>query len=165
VNKENRMNRTASEGRSQAAFPARAQARAPIVSHILRAIDVEDINLIPVARVTNNLATQPRSILALLVYHYAIGTLASREIESALWSDAPLRSLCHGDLPDGRQLRRFRRLNHDAVQKCLAHVLAAQSHNATTREEGASVDSRHWCAEANRRLTAAVWIDSMLADE
>lgn len=158
------MSKTTSEGRGTAVLPARSPARPSIISHTLRAVAIEGVNLILVARMTNGIATQPRSVLALLVYHYAIGIFASREIESALWSDAQFRSLCHDDFPDWRQLRRFRRLNHDAVRKCLVHVLAARS-CTEIREEHADADSRHWLAEADRRLTAAIWIDDLLADE
>ena len=157
------MSRTASERRSPAALPASSPVRPPIISHTLRAVAIEGANLIPVARMTNGIATQPRSVLALLVYHYAVGIFASREIESALWKDAQFRALCHDDFPDWRQLRRFRRLNHEAVRKCLMHVLAAQSHTES-RDEHATMDSQHWFAEADRRLTAAIWIDDLLAD-
>ena len=150
------MSRTTNDGRSPTASPARSPTRSPIISHILKAIEIEGGHLMPVARVANGLADQPRSVLALLVYHYTIGILASREIESSLWSDAPLRSLCRDDLPDWRRLRRFRRLNHGAVRNCLAHVLAAQSHDAAEPKEDATVDSRRWFAEANGGVYTAI---------
>jgi hypothetical protein len=150
------------EGRRGEASLAEARARPPIISHILRAVDVESDDLLPV-RVKNSMATQPRSLLALLVYHYAIGVLPSREIAAALWGDPQLRLLCDDDFPDWRQLRRFRRLNHDAVRKCLAQVLFGQSEAVATRES--HVCDTDCFAEAEQRLTSAIWLDSMLADE
>lgn len=157
------MQSTIREGRSgEASFTGDARARPPIISQIRRAVDSESAGLIPV-RVKNSIATQPRSLLALLVYHYATGVMPSREITSALWSDPQLRLLCDDDFPDWRQLRRFRRLNHDAVRKCLADVLSGQSEALATREAHAC--DADWFAEAERRLDAAIWLDGMLADE
>jgi hypothetical protein len=140
-----------------------SRERPPIISHIRRAVDLEGNDLIPVVRLKNSMATQPRSLLALLVYHYANGIMASREIAAALWRDPPLRLLCRDDFPDWRQLRRFRRVNHDAVRKCLAQVLAGHSEAGATRE--AQVGDADWFAEAEQRLTSAIWLDNMLADE
>ena len=156
------MNCITRQGRSGEASLADARARPSIISHIRRAVDIESDGLIPV-RVKNTIATQPRSLLALLVYHYAMGVMPSREIASALWNDPQLRLLCDDDFPDWRQFRRFRRLNHDAVRKCLAQVLSGQSETAATRQ--AQACDADWFAEAEQRLTSAIWLDSMLADE
>lgn len=156
------MHSTTREGRSGEASLAEPRARPPIISYIRRAVDHESNDLIPV-RVKNSIATQPRSLLALLVYHYAIGVMPSREIAAALWSDPQLRLLCDDDFPDWRQLRRFRRLNHDAVRKCLAQVLSGPSEAAAAR--GAQACDADWFAEAERRLTSAIWLDSMLVED
>ena len=156
------MQSTIREGRSGEASWAETRTRPPIISQIRQAVDAESNDLNPV-RVKNSVATQPRSLLALLVYHYAIGVMPSRDIAAALWSDPQLRLLCDDDFPDWRQLRRFRRLNHDAVRKCLAQVLSGQSEPGATRE--AQACDTDWLVEAERRLTSAIWLDSMLADD
>src|SRR5262245_32092749 len=94
-----RMHSTTREGSSGEASWVEPRARPPLISHIRRAVDLESNDLIPVLRLKNGIATQPRSLLALLVYHYAIGVLPSREIASALWSDPQLRLLCDDDFP------------------------------------------------------------------
>jgi hypothetical protein len=111
----------------------------------------------PVTRSTASLAVQPRSVLALLVYHYAQGVLASHDIESTLWTDPHLRLLCRDEFPDWRQLRRFRRLNHGIVCNCLTHVLA-EAPNLTAKDSLAS-------NEAEQRLSEAAFLDNLFADE
>ncbi len=153
------MNSTASEGCSEPASTAQRESRLQptIVRHVIKAIDIEGIKLTPITQSTTGLAVQPRSILALLVYHYARGVLASHDIESTLQSDARLTLLCRDELPDWRQLRRFRRLNHGIVSNCLAHVLA--------EEHGLAAKRASALGEAKQRLSEAAILDELFADE
>jgi hypothetical protein len=127
------------------------------VQHVLTAISSEGIMLTPVANLPKGLAGELRSILALLVYHYARGVLASHQIEAALRADSRLRLVCRDELPDWQQLRRFRRVNRSAVQNCLTRVLSEQ------RGPGTAVVSPS--LEASYRLSEAAMLDELFADE
>jgi len=153
------MNSTTSEGRSASASAAQSQSRLqpPIIQHVLTAIDTESITLPPMVQPTSNIAVQPRSLLALLIYHYAQGTLASHDIESTLWTEPQLRLLCRDRLPNWRELRRFRRLHHEVVHDCLAQVLAQK--NCSTPTQSSASD------EAEQRLSEAAFLDNLFADE
>jgi transposase len=108
----------------------------------------------PITGGTTSLAAHPRSVLALLVYHYAQGVFASHEIECVLRTDPRLRLLCRDEFPDWRQLRRFRRLNHGVVSNCLAQVLSEESVSAVNSS-----------ADAEQRLSEAAVLDELFADE
>ena len=159
VNKRDTMNSTASEGRSAAASAVQPEIRLQpgIVRHVLTAVDIEGTMLTGITSSTTSLAIQPRSVLALLVYHYARGMLASHDIESTLRKDARLRLLCRDELPDWRQLRRFRRLHHGLVSNCLAHVLAEEGAPAAPRSSAST--------EAEQRLREAAVLEELFADE
>ena len=149
------MNSTASEGRSASASPAQSQSRLQpaIIQHVLTTVEIEGTRLMP----TTSLVVQPRSLLALLIYHYAQGTLASHDIESTFWTDPQLRLLCRDRLPDWRELRRFRRLNRELVCECLAQVLAQETDR--TEKQSSAAD------EAKQRLSEAAILDELFADE
>lgn len=145
--------------RSKPAFASRSRSRLrpPTVSHVLTAVEIEWPKLLSIGSRTASLAIESRSILALLVYHYAHGMLASHEIESVFRTDPRLRLLCRAEFPDWRELRRFRCLNHNAVRNCLAHVLADE--NQSVAEQFDSSD------EAEHRLSEATVLDNLFADE
>ena len=149
------MNSTACDARSKPASASRS--RPPTVSQVLTAVEIEWPKLLSIGSPAASLAIEPRAILALLVYHYAHGMLASHDIESAFRTDPHLRLLCRDEFPGWRELRRFRRLNHNAVRNCLAHVLAVEKQSIA--EEVASSD------EAEHRLSEATVLDNLFADE
>ena len=149
------MNSTASEGGSKASGgQSESRLQPTIVRHVLTAVSSEIAPLMPITGGTTSLAARPRSVLALLVYHYAQGVLGSHDIECVLRTDPRLRLLCSDEFPDWRQLRRFRRLNHGVVSNCLARVLSDESVLAA--------DSS---ADAEQRLSEAAILDEIFADE
>ena len=149
------MNSTATDGGSDASRPqSESRLQPTIVRHVLTAVSSEITTLTTITGGTTSLAAHPRSVLALLVYHYAQGVLASHDIECVLRTDPRLRLLCRDEFPDWRQLRRFRRLNHGVVSKCLARVLS---------EEPAL--TAHSSANAEQRLSEAAVLDELYADE
>jgi len=62
-------------------------------------------------------------MLTLISYSYVIGIYGSRDIESAITKDKTLRYICARQYPTWEEIRRFRRLNRDCVQRTLASVL------------------------------------------
>ena len=142
--------------RSQKAFEAQLESRLQpaVVRHVLTAVSSEVKTLMPITCGKDTLAAHPGSLLALLVYHYAQGVLASHDIECVLRTDPRLRLLCRDEFPDWRQLRRFRRLNHGVVSNCLARVLSEEP----TLKANSSPD-------AEQRLSEAAVLDELFADE
>ncbi len=58
-------------------------------------------------------------MLGAVSYCYAKGVYTSEEIEQKMLKDKELRDGVHGDIPDAKSIRRFRRLNHGAIQTTL----------------------------------------------
>ena len=169
-NQRDNMTSTASRRRSDAASsePWHSPVLPPLIHHVFTAVNAEITHLLPVTCGMQNIATQPRAILALLVYHYAVGVLSSHDIESALWRDVPLRLLCHNAVPDWRELRRFRRINRDAVRRCLTQVLAASAASAIpsdVRPAPSRAAHAPWEDEAEQRINTAILLDHEFADE
>jgi len=65
-------------------------------------------------------ALPPGEMLGAVSYCYAKGVYTSEEIEQKMLKDPALREAVHGDVPDAKAIRRFRRLNHGAIQSTLA---------------------------------------------
>jgi hypothetical protein len=75
-------------------------------------------------RTTTHLpAGQPRVLLTILAYSYAVGLYASEEIENRITTDSGLRYLSAGARPSWHDLRRFRRQNRKMLQGALSQVL------------------------------------------
>ena len=55
------------------------------------------------------IAYQPRTLLALLTYAYALGIYASSDVEAMMRADNNFRHLCAGEFPHWKVLRHFRR--------------------------------------------------------
>jgi len=58
-------------------------------------------------------------MLGAVSYCYAKGVFTSEEIEQKMLKDKELRAAVHDDVPDAKSIRRFRRLNHGAIQATL----------------------------------------------
>src|SRR5262245_35382171 len=90
-----------------------------LVSLVLDAVlSVDDSTLRPVAAATAGIAFRPKTMLALLTYCYAVGIYGSENIEDVMYQDAIFRDFCGNEIPDWKSLKRFRRHNRDAIQKC-----------------------------------------------
>lgn len=61
----------------------------------------------------------PASVLGIVSYCYAKGVYSSDEIERKMLSNPELRAACGDAVPSAGALRRFRRLNRDAIMATL----------------------------------------------
>jgi len=83
---------------------------------------VEDDEMRPPGNATNGPvapAFQPRMMLAMLTYCYAVGVYGSEEAEAMMFSDGNFRALCGMEYPDWKRLKRFRRDNHPVLLRTL----------------------------------------------
>src|SRR5262249_40275980 len=65
----------------------------------------------------------PRLMVKLLVYGYAIGVVSSRKLERATHRDVAVRMLCAGQQPDYRSIARFRRRHLEALGELFVQTL------------------------------------------
>lgn len=115
-------------------------------------------SLRPVARRDAGFAYEPRTLLTLLSYCYAREIFASADVEDILRHDVVFRQLCNNEFPGALLIRRFRRENREALQRCLADVLRA----VAVPGRQAAADPAE---EAARRIMNAVFIDSMASED
>jgi hypothetical protein len=64
-------------------------------------------------------ALQAKDLLGAVAYCYAKGVYSSSEIEDQMLRDAKLRAATNDEIPDAKTIRRFRRLNRDAITQTL----------------------------------------------
>lgn len=69
------------------------------------------------------LAYEPRLLLKLLIYAYAVGLFSSRKIAKAVEELVPLRYLAAGHLPSHRTLARFRQAHSEQFQGLFIQVV------------------------------------------
>jgi hypothetical protein len=62
-------------------------------------------------------------MLTLLTYCYATSLFGSRDIESAIETDAIVRYICARTYPCWQEIRRFRRMHKEPIRQCLVQVL------------------------------------------
>jgi transposase len=125
---------------------------------------VDEARLRPVARRDAGLALQPKALLALLSYCYARQIYASEEIEDVVRRDESCRQLCHNEFPDEWVIRSYRRHNRGAIQFCLMTALCFMAEEKVRQGIVTKVNKGHLAEEANRRITMAMFIDSMTLD-
>lgn len=77
----------------------------------------------PVVQPRNGGGVPPQTMLGVVSYCYSKGIYSSEEIERKLLQDPALRASCHGDVPRPEAIRRFRRLNREAIQTTLEKAL------------------------------------------
>jgi transposase len=65
----------------------------------------------------------PRLMVKLLVYGYAVGVTSSRKLERATYEDVAVRMLCAGQHPDFRSVGRFRARHLEALAGLLVQSL------------------------------------------
>ena len=65
----------------------------------------------------------PESMLGAVSYCYAKGVYGSNEIGRMLNQDPAFRASCQNEVPRPEDIRRFRRLNREAIQKTLEKAL------------------------------------------
>jgi len=152
---------------------------ADLVLESVRLVDEGELN--PPAGAAASPAFQPRGMLALLTYCYAIGVYGSQDVELMMREDASLRALCGWDIPDWRQLKRFRRHNRAMLQRaleetfrgawslsCRARGAARAPHGGRPIEAGNGLPDpamADWIsAEAAACIERAMFIDLMATD-
>ena len=122
----------------------------------------------------------PVQLLGALSYCYAKGVYESAEIENRMWDSAELRAATHDHIPGSSLLRRFRRLNREAIRATLeeAFRFLRRKAKAATRtplpgqppinSPSGSFDPETTVTfvrkEAERALNDAAFIDNMSAD-
>ena len=65
----------------------------------------------------------PRLMVKLLVYGYAVGVTSSRKLERATYRDVAVRMLCADQHPDFRSIARFRERHLHALGELFVHAL------------------------------------------
>jgi hypothetical protein len=125
-------------------------------------------------------------LLPLLTHCYAAGLYGSEDIAEAVRWNPQLRSICANQLPEARDLRRFRRTHRERITHCLAQILAQSTttttpaHRGHNRSSYLAVSLGRWasrglpivspldavCAvEAERRVHRAIQKDSADLDD
>ncbi len=115
----------------------------------------------PMARSFSNLALQPRFMLALLTYCYARQIYGSADIAGFLARDAAVCKICENAVPGAGLIRQFRDDNRQAIRACLTAALSFLARQKMDAGIVTKVNETTLAEEASRRLTMAMWMDSM----
>ncbi len=95
-----------------------------LVHFILDAVSLLDLSAAHVNhRGSGDAQYPPGTMLALLIYSYATGTLSSRQIERSTYESVPVRYLCAGTHPDHDSICNFRVQNGELLAKNFHQVL------------------------------------------
>lgn len=117
-------------------------------------------------RGTGSKQYQPRMMLALLVYCYAMGIFSSRRIERATYRDVAVRFLTGDTHPDHDTIAEFRRRNQRAFIEAFLHVLKLAREMGVLKVGTVSVDGTHLDANASKsknvRYDRAVELEKQL---
>ena len=133
-----------------------------LVGLVLNAVDdLNEAHLRPIAARNAGPAYQPRILLALLAYSYAVGNFASGDIERTLHEDVMFRFLCGNEYPTRALIRRFRRQNRDALVHCLQSICRHASQMRLPQAPQNNGTSQDWIAtQVEDRIEKALWMDS-----
>jgi hypothetical protein len=132
---------------------------------VLKGLDAADAGDGPGLEVSDGASgIEPGTLLALVSYCYASEVYGSDEVERLISLRPELSQFCPENPPDARCIRRFRRENREAIERCVA---AALRHLAEQRvREGwlTRIHPAQFTIEAKRRLITAMFVDSMELD-
>jgi len=123
---------------------------------------VDDTLLVSQTKVTSELGA--KRLLALLAFCYARQIYGSIEIAARLRYDECLRGLCDEFVPDPETIRQFRSHNRPALDFCLQAALHFQAQEKVAQGLLAKVSEERVAEEAHRRITMAMFTDSMDLD-
>ena len=126
--------------------------------------EVDETLLRRVARTDAGLAFQPKTLLAMLTYCYARGIYGSGEVEDLMRRDVNFRELCHNEFPDARVIRRFRRHNRELLHSSVMLTLQLLYEQNMTQGAIARINDLQIAEEANRRITMAMFMDTLDLD-
>jgi hypothetical protein len=100
-------------------------------------------------------------MLALLTYCYARQIYGSADIAGLLARDANLCKACQTEFPGAGLIRQFRNDNRQAIHTCLTAALSFLARQKVDAGIVTRVNEAALAEEASRRLTMAMWMDSM----
>jgi transposase len=111
----------------------------------------------------------PRMLLALLIYGYAMGQRSSRRIEDLCVTDVAFRVICAQDVPDHTTICRFRQQNRDAVVVLFTQVLELAGEAGLGRVGTVALDGTRIAANAShganrRRSWLRQRVEQMMAE-
>ena len=85
------------------------------------------------------MAQPPRLLLGLLIYSYATGVFASRQIERATYDSVAVRLLCADTHPDHDTICTFRRVHRELLAGSFAQVLEMSARCGVLKVGGITV--------------------------
>ena len=86
-------------------------------------------------------------------------------MEAVLRRDPNFHTLCRDQLPNARQIRRFRRENREALAACLEAALRFMTEQKVAQGLITRVNEQRIAEEARRRIIMAMFTDSMELDK
>lgn len=105
----------------------------------------------------------PRLMVKMLVYGYAIGVVSSRRLERASYEDVPMRMLCADQHPDHRSIARFRKRHLAALGDLFVQTLRLCARAELVGLGALALDGTKLRANASRRK--AMSYERMLRSE
>ena len=108
-------------------------------------------------RGTGDAQYPPRMMLGLLIYSYATGVFASRQIERATYENVAVRLLCADTHPDHDTLCEFRRAHRDLLTRSFAQVIEMSARCGVLKVGGITVaiDGTKVLANASKHSAAS----------
>ena len=107
---------------------------------------------------------EPKTLLAILTFCYAWQIYGSAEVAARLRRDDNFRRLCKDEIPDASALRRFRTQNRLALNFCLRAALRFLAEEKVEQGLLTKVREDRLAEEASRRITTAMFTDSLELD-
>lgn len=143
----------------QATGPFGTWTLAHAVAVAARKVDEKILTLVAETKLAGSL--EARMLLALLAFCYARQIYGSTEVAARLRYDESLRNMCDQIVPDADTIRRFRTENRQALDFCLQAALRFQAEEKVAQGLLAKVNEQRVTEEARRRITMAMFTDSM----
>ncbi len=154
-----------------------SEADTSVTAFVVRtAADVARQGGEPLVQPKNGGGVPAEKMLGVVSYCYSKGIYSSEEIERKLMQDPAVRASCQGEVPRPEAIRRFRRLNREAIQATLEKALRYTRRkfknlvapenpfqpNAPARTPGPVEETQVFARrEASDRLDKATFIDGM----
>jgi transposase len=98
-------------------------------------------------------AFDPRMLLTLLIYAYAVGQRSSRQIERLCATDVAFRVICAQDTPDHTTIARFRQAHHSGIESVFTQVLVLCARAGLGRVGVVAIDGTKIAANAAASAT------------
>lgn len=111
-----------------------------LVHFLMDAVGALDLRGVRVnERGTGDAQYPPRLLLGLLIYSYATGVFASRQIEAATYERVAVRLLCADTHPDHDTICSFRRENRELLARSFAQVIELSARCGVLKVGGLTV--------------------------